>query len=240
VAKIYLVRHGQASFSADNYDKLSDVGETQAGLLSQCLEKKHLSPDVIVTGSMFRHKQTADLSLSHLNREQCLNIEDDRWNEYDHQNILSVYKPEFETAKSMRSYLSKQPEPMVAFRKHFIAAINQWMSTEQDDENHSSDRKYTESWLSFTKRTVAALNDLVEQHKGKTIVVYTSGGPISLITCHLLSLPLTQSIHINWSLVNAGITKVIARGANNDLMLSTLNEHDVFEQQNDKKLITYT
>jgi broad specificity phosphatase PhoE len=235
VTKIYLVRHGQASFAADDYDKLSAVGEAQATLLSQCLKNKKLQPDVIITGSMLRHKQTAENSLTYLDRKSLLNIEDERWNEYDHQNILAVYKPEFSTPKLMREYLSTQKEPMTVFRKHFIAAIEAWMAADEDVA-----KKYNESWRAFGLRVKSALDDIARTHQGKTTIVYTSGGAISLSVCQLLGLPLTQSISINWSLVNAGITKIITRGDNNSLMLSTLNEHDIFEQHIDNSLITYT
>lgn len=33
MATIYLIRHGQASFGAENYDKLSPLGERQASIL---------------------------------------------------------------------------------------------------------------------------------------------------------------------------------------------------------------
>ena len=36
---IYLIRHGQASFGAESYDKLSPNGELQAKLLGQYFNK---------------------------------------------------------------------------------------------------------------------------------------------------------------------------------------------------------
>ena len=36
---IYLIRHGQASFGAANYDQLSNKGEQQATLLGSILPK---------------------------------------------------------------------------------------------------------------------------------------------------------------------------------------------------------
>jgi len=65
------------------------------------------------------------------------------------------------------------------------------------------------------------------------VIVYTSGGPISLIVCSLLGLPLTRFIDINWTLVNCGVTKVITRSSSKELALATLNEHDIFEQNLD-------
>jgi len=69
--------------------------------------------------------------------------------------------------------------------------------------------------------------------------IYTSGGAISIIVCYLLGIPFSQFIDVNWSLVNGGVTKVVTRGKERKLALSTLNEHDIFEQHADKELITY-
>lgn len=233
MTKIYLVRHGQASFSKDNYDKLSDLGVTQACLLNEYLAAKNIQPDVIITGSMLRHKETAEYSLKYLHANESLQQIDANWDEYDHQNILGVFDPTLSTPQKTCAYLASQAEPMVAFQQLFITAITQWTQSTQTDE-------YSESWQQFTQRVLSALNRLAVTYPNKTVVVYTSGGPISLVASYLLGLPLEQFIHINWSLVNGGVTKVISRGKNKQFTLSTLNEHHIFEQQNNKKLITYT
>ena len=61
-------------------------------------------------------------------------------------------------------------------------------------------------------------------------------------TSHLMGLQLERFIDINWSLVNAGVTKVVARGkgANRQLSISSLNEHHFLECHPQQKLITYT
>jgi len=238
MAKIHFIRHGQASFAADNYDKLSETGIAQAKLLNNCLQDKQLTADIVITGSMLRHQQTADFSLntdelSNITNVNTVRFKDERWNEYDHQNILAVYKEEFATPQSMRDYLTKQADPKGAFQQHFIAAMNQWISSIDEP-------RYSESWQSFSTRVISALTECAKEHHGKTVLVYSSGGPISLVASQLLGLPLTTFMDINWTLVNAGITKVIAHGKSTpQLMLSTLNEHHIFEQHN-KKLITYT
>lgn len=61
---IYLVRHGQASFGAESYDKLSPNGELQAKLLGQYLDKILKEEPYVVAGSMLRHQQTASFALA--------------------------------------------------------------------------------------------------------------------------------------------------------------------------------
>jgi broad specificity phosphatase PhoE len=234
---IYLIRHGQASFSADDYDQLSETGIAQATFLGQYLRKKIAEPTSVITGDMFRHKQTANNCLQAFNtlvdNGKTVTNEDKRWNEYDHQNILGAYKTELNTAAGVRRYLAGKENSRELFKTLYLNAIAQWVNAEQN-------LNYIESFDDFSARVISGLKAVVKNNSDGHIFVYTSGGPISIIVCHLLGLPLSQFIDVNWSLVNAGVTKIVTRGKEQRLTLSTLNEHDIFEQQSDNKMITYT
>ena len=239
----YLVRHGQASFSADNYDQLSDTGIEQALLVGSYLEKKIPKLTKVITGEMLRHKQTAEHSLlalmSSKDATPHAQVVDLGWNEYDHQNILAAYNSELATPSRARKYLAKQENPTRHFKELFINAINQWRQADEKTPQ-ANNTEYSESFSAFGRRVINALEQAAQQNPNGHVVIYTSGGPISIIVCYLLGLPLSRFIDINWSLVNAGVTKVVTRTASNKLTLSTLNEHDIFEQHSTKKLITYT
>ncbi|HMY70015.1 MAG TPA: phosphoglycerate mutase family protein, partial [Leptospiraceae bacterium] len=56
---IFLIRHGQASFGEENYDRLSEKGRLQAELLSEYLRKNFPEPDLVCMGSLKRHEETA-------------------------------------------------------------------------------------------------------------------------------------------------------------------------------------
>ena len=56
MAIIYLIRHGQASFGADDYDQLSDLGRRQCLRLHQCrLRARTWSGSIIIR--LFRHRR---------------------------------------------------------------------------------------------------------------------------------------------------------------------------------------
>ncbi|MFS1437047.1 histidine phosphatase family protein [Shewanella sp. 10N.286.48.A6] len=243
MSKIFLIRHGQASFHADDYDQLSDLGIEQAKLVGRYLANKTITPDLVITGSMLRHQQTAQHSLDTFGLADdaliSLTEQDVGWNEYDHQNILGVYHPEFTSPSKMRAFLAQEPDPLAAFQQHFFGAMQQWIQASATAK-HNDSGPYTESWAEFQQRVIGVFERLTSEHHGKTILVYSSGGPISVIASLLLGLPLTQFVDINWSLVNGGVTKVVARGQDKQWSLSSLNEHDIFEQQGDKRIITYT
>lgn len=56
---IYLVRHGQASCGADDNDRLSMLGEQQAGHLGDVFYRMGLAADAVVSGSLERQQSTA-------------------------------------------------------------------------------------------------------------------------------------------------------------------------------------
>ena len=59
---IYLIRHGQASFDADDYDQLSPLGEEQSRLLGDWFRQSGQTLNQVVMGSNRRHRQTAGMA----------------------------------------------------------------------------------------------------------------------------------------------------------------------------------
>ena len=58
MGQLYLVRHGQASFGADDYDQLSDLGRRQSVRLGEYFKARGQRFDAVITGSLKRHAQT--------------------------------------------------------------------------------------------------------------------------------------------------------------------------------------
>lgn len=234
MAAIYLIRHGQASFGQENYDQLSDLGIKQASHLGNALKSRGIRFDAVSLGSMWRHEQTATHCLKKI-QDQVGSLEGNKnpgWNEYDHQEILRVYRPEFATAEKMTDFIRRQTDPKSFFETEFNAAIDRWIGGQYDDE-------YQETWTQFSDRVHRAFNNAITVNpKAKSIAVFTSGGPISLVTQALLGVPPEQIMRMNWTLMNCGVSKVVTTG--NRRFLATLNEHTHFEGESNKHLITYT
>ncbi|WP_309678797.1 histidine phosphatase family protein, partial [Polaromonas sp.] len=55
---LYLVRHGQASFGADDYDVLSALGQRQSVRLGEYFKAKDLQFDAAFTGTLQRQIST--------------------------------------------------------------------------------------------------------------------------------------------------------------------------------------
>ena len=60
MAELLLVRHGQASFGAADYDKLSELGVEQSRALGRWWSSCQLQVDSLMAGTMRRHRETAE------------------------------------------------------------------------------------------------------------------------------------------------------------------------------------
>ncbi len=59
MSQLFLVRHGQASFGAANYDQLSALGYQQSAWLGEHFAELGIQFSRIVTGTLARQQQTA-------------------------------------------------------------------------------------------------------------------------------------------------------------------------------------
>ena len=57
--ELLLIRHGQASFHAEDYDQLSPLGVQQSSLLGAWFAECGQQPDLVAMGPRVRHRDTA-------------------------------------------------------------------------------------------------------------------------------------------------------------------------------------
>ncbi|TDO67391.1 broad specificity phosphatase PhoE [Kribbella sp. VKM Ac-2571] len=206
MAVIYLIRHAQASFGARNYDKLSELGEQQAKRLGQTLAE--VQPQLVLSGSMHRHQQTA--SLAGFTAEM-----DPGFDEFDHQEVLVAHKPAYRRHTVMVADLARSGNPKRAFQEVFTAATQRWIDRGDG---------YTETFQAFCDRSEAAVRRTAERlGKGETAIVFTSGGPIAAVVSRLLSGGDGLWAKLNPVTINTAITKVVS--GRSGLTVMSYNEH---------------
>ena len=228
---LYFIRHGQASFGAESYDKLSPNGEKQAQLLGQYFDQiLKLSP-YVVAGTMQRHQQTAKIAL-----DQCFPeveiISNAAWNEFNHQQVFSQFDSRFAQPQLLKQQLLQYDNPREYLAKIFDGAIQRWTG---GDFHHD----YDESWPQFKHRVEMALAQLC-QHLAQTqpryAVVFTSGGVISVVAAQLMQLNPQRTFALNWAIANASLTTLHLVGTEPQLL--SLNEHHFIKAQ-DASLLTW-
>ncbi|ASK35589.1 histidine phosphatase family protein [Alloalcanivorax mobilis] len=211
---IYLVRHGQASFGAENYDALSETGWEQSRVLGRHLLGQDLGVPRVVCGAMRRHRETAEAALKELGLPDEWST-DSGFDEYDHKSLLRVHWPESGDRAALASWMEQQEHPRRAFQARFEEALRRWQRNEDP---------YNETWPAFRERVLAALYSLANGlGRGDSALVFSSGGAISVAIQHLLELDEEALITFNRGLVNTSVTRLLVNAGN--LRLATLNEH---------------
>lgn len=233
MSAIYLIRHGQASFGRANYDNLSELGREQAKLLGAALRQR--VPDVhrAFVGSMVRHRQTAQacLEMMHAGRNIHVQPSEDRgFDEYDHDQLITRFKPRYENKLVLAAELAASLKPRQAFQEMFTQAVTRWIAGEHDSD-------YDEPWPVFGRRCMGALERVSECLESRqNALVFTSGGTITAIVHTMLGVPNGQAIKMLWTMVNCGVTKIVV--GSRGMHLSSFNEHGHFEHD-PKRWLTY-
>ncbi|MDP9821411.1 broad specificity phosphatase PhoE [Nocardioides massiliensis] len=214
MGQILLVRHGQASWGAADYDQLSELGGAQSRALGETLAARGVEPAYLVRGGLRRHAQTADGVLDGSGWDLDVTVDTD-WDEFGHSDIFERHATGLAEGESFADE--------VAFRTWFDGAVDRWVGGEFDHE-------YAETFTDFTTRVEAALERTVEAVAGgrRTAVVFTSGGTISWVVTRLLGGgdPLMWR-RLNFVTANASVTKVLSGKAGPTLL--TYNDHSHFE-----------
>ena len=210
MSQIYLVRHGQASFGAEDYDCLSELGVKQSQRLGAWWARCGESFARVAQGPMRRHRQTAVACLDAMGTS----LSADEWlvlpglAEYDHQEVLARFHPELCDNAAVKAFLAASDHPRREFQRTFAAAVQRWTSGDYDEE-------YRETWQAFRARCLGALQALLAlaQESSRPIVAFTSGGPISVMCQHLLGSPDARAAELSYVLANASVTRLGVRSA---------------------------
>lgn len=191
---LYLVRHGQASFGADDYDQLSPLGQRQCERLGAWFAGRGLCFDAVLTGTLRRHQQTvAALATGALWGEAApVPQPHAALDEYDSQALIRAVAPAPLTD-------ARTPE---GYRQHFRLlrdALAQWMAGVIDPEGMPR-------WHDFAQGVAGVLEQVRRAHDGDVLIV-SSGGPIAAAAAQVLGAPAETAIELNMRLRNSALSE---------------------------------
>jgi broad specificity phosphatase PhoE len=224
-----LVRHGQASFGADDYDQLSPLGQQQSFRLGEYWrESKGLaSPlneqpiEAVLMGSLKRHRQTWE----GIAEGAQLSLTPQVWpglNEYDSHALIATIHPE---------PLAKPDSPEM-YKHHFRllrTALQKWMAGETAP-------KGMPSYVDFAQGIQDVLTHVRTHYQGRVLVV-SSGGPISTAVGQVLSAPADTSIELNLRIRNTALTEFVFTPSRH--MLLSYNNLPHLDTQEHQSWVTF-
>ncbi|WP_260961316.1 histidine phosphatase family protein [Pseudomonas citri] len=235
MGSIYLIRHGQASFGADDYDVLSPNGVRQAQVLGDHLAALGIVFDRCLSGDLRRQQDTATGALDRMSVAGLpvpeLEI-DSAFNEFDADAVIRALVPDM---------LSEEPEALdilrnaaqnrAEFQRLFVLIIERWLSGRYDPPG-------LESWQGFVERVQAGLHRILEQADNtQKVAVFTSGGTITALLHLITQVPARQAFELNWQIVNTSLNQLKFRGR--EVALASFNSHVHLQLLKTPDLITF-
>ncbi|MFZ5565829.1 MAG: histidine phosphatase family protein [Pseudomonadota bacterium] len=188
---LYLVRHGQASFGAADYDQLSELGGRQSERLGQYWRERGLRFEAVYTGTLRRHAQTwVGIAAGAGYDQQAIALEG--LNEYDSEAVIATIHPQ----------PLQKPDTPEMYRHHFRLlrdGLRQWM-------NGVVSPRGMPSYADFLAGVTDALEQVRKQHEGNVLIV-SSGGPISTAVGHVLGTTPETTIELNLRIRNSALTQ---------------------------------
>nr|WP_288455204.1 histidine phosphatase family protein [uncultured Pseudomonas sp.] len=231
MGSIYLIRHGQASFGAEDYDVLSSLGERQSTLLGRHLAETDLKLDRAVSGSLKRQADTGRLVLEQLAEAPVLQT-DAAFNEFDAEGVIRALLPallphEPQALEIMRNAAYNRAE----FQRLFVRLLDTWIGGDYD-------APALQSWQAFLDQVNGGLQRLLDNAQPRErIAVFTSGGTITTLIHLLTGMPVASAFAMNWQIVNTSLSCLKFQGER--VTLASFNSHAHLQLLNTPSLITY-
>lgn len=234
MATIYLVRHGQASFGAENYDELSALGQEQARVVGQYFRDCGITLDAAYSGDLFRQRETAELALASQPAPVSHQI-DPRFNEIQNDEQIRYLMPlVLERNPALQALVDKGLSSSKDYQKVIDAVFNYWVSPQCNE-------KRIQSWADYSAGVRDALASVMaEQGGGKTVAVFTSGGTIATIVAQVLGLGGEHTYKFYEPIFNCSVSQLFYSGTR--VSLSSFNDRSflqVLGRSGGEQLVSY-
>ena len=185
------MRHGQASFGADDYDVLSELGHRQAVRLGEYFNFKGLKFEAALTGTLQRQIRTFEGICQGMQAP----LEALQWpglNEYDSEAVIRTIHP----------HKLEKPTSPEMYRSHFRLlkdGLAQWMAGVVSPQGMPS-------YNDFVAGITGVLDHIRASHTGNVLLV-SSGGPIATAVGQVLGTAPEVTIELNLRIRNCSVTE---------------------------------
>jgi broad specificity phosphatase PhoE len=235
---LFLVRHAQASFLEQNYDKLSKLGEAQSRLLGEYWAQRKIVFDRICVGPCVRQKDTIKFVSDSYHRfglKFPAPLVLPEFDEYQGEAVLERSLRELlEKDESIRDLhaafqsTSAADQRRFAFQKLFEAVIGKWVCGKICPQG-------VEPWREFCSRVNSGLAKFLSAgSRGERVAIFTSGGPIAIAMQRALQLSPEITLKVSWMSRNSSWSEFLY--AANRFTLSSFNSHGHIA---DPEMLTY-
>lgn len=195
---VYLVRHAQASFGTNDYDRLSELGVKQARWLGEWFAENNIGFRRVMAGTLRRQQDTAREILDVLGIPPHCIVTHEGLNEYRGEAIWSAHTDGADPVERQRNDFR-------GYWRTFREAMAFWAEDRLLD--------VPETWAQFGARISDALEVAThDTNRDDNLLVVSSGGAISRCVAQMLGSPATVAIELNLHFRNTGFCELISGG----------------------------
>lgn len=234
MSTLYLIRHGQASFGAEDYDVLSEFGIRQSRRLGEHLAEYDFPIDALYSGPRKRQIDTATHMIAAVRAaggEICEAKVLDEFDEYPAFELLKQWMPVLAAEDADFQDLMSAGKPHHIYERAFDHIIGKWIRGELETGELESYEQFCARVQRGLERVMAATG------RGAHVAVVTSGGPIAVTMQCTLGLAAELMMKVAWVTANASMSELRFRGpAIADLTLVSFNS---FTHLRKDDLVTY-
>ncbi|HEY0701800.1 MAG TPA: histidine phosphatase family protein [Candidatus Acidoferrales bacterium] len=213
MSRLYLVRHAQASFLEQTYDKLSPLGEIQSRLLGELWARHKIVFDRVCSGPCVRQKDTAKIAAAAYQKAgisfPAFTIMSE-FDEYQGEAVLDRNLPALieldPEIRAMHRGFQDSTDAAArrrTFQKLFETVIGKWVDGEVPSNS-------VESWRDFSARVNAGFTAFLGGGSAnERVALFTSGGPIGLAVQRALELSSRNALRVSWMAQNCSVSEFL-------------------------------
>src|SRR5262245_19695929 len=213
MSRLFLVRHGQASFLERNYDKLSSRGEQQSRILGEYWAGLNIRFDRVFSGPRVRQRETARIV------GEAYKSAGVPWPEPVVLETFDEFQAELVIERSLPALLesdsdirrmhedfkasSTRPEQFKTFQRIFEVVIGRWA-------DGAIPLQDIEPWQDFCSRVQRGLSQIAANgSRGQQIAVFSSGGPVGVAMQRALELSTEATLKTAWMVRNCAFSEFL-------------------------------
>ncbi|MCK8517246.1 histidine phosphatase family protein [Methylonatrum kenyense] len=204
--QLILIRHGQARFGTDDYDRLSDLGREQMQRLADHMRQLPERPGKLLHGSLQRQRESANLlraAYSGNDTPPAVHC-DARLDEYDIAGVFWGYLDDVLAARpALAPYRDSLNDNPQVFEAVYRDVMRTWLADPHPDS------RGLQSWAAFQARVrdaVAALE--AGQRPNGPVILVTSGAVVASLVGQALALDGQAILGLNRELYNSSISRL--------------------------------
>ena len=231
MSQLFLVRHGQASFGAADYDQLSPLGLQQAQWLGEYFQEIGVTFHHVLSGTLKRQQQTASAILQGLQPSASITT-DARLNEFDFHTLVSVY------CQHAGIDFPGTGNGGRAFFQTLRLAMQAWARDELHRKDDEQPAHALETWQEFHDRVHGVLHDLISLEHKQNVLAVSSGGTMAMAVSQVLRCDVNTLIDLNMQTRNTAIHHfhVSQRG----MQMTTFNSLPHLQRKDRLRTLTYS